>query len=215
MSYKLHCTKKLLDRIKPLAMLENPTTTQLGDWYACPWFWKPQLVLLVNEKTMLPVVMPLAPANEITLHFPNYLGQVLFEHGVPREFIEREIALMRQVTVCKTQNRSLVGMMNQFTYHAEVYREYRGFNDPLGLALQMADTPCGPLIKTSVTPERALAALVAEAMQEKCDGDETNQANQLKALAESQWLEDNAAVIESSNAYVDKHGLPFKLCRVK
>lgn len=212
MGYKLHCTKKLLDRIKPPASIEEPTTTQLGDWYACPWFWKPQLVLLVNEKTLLPVVMPLAPASEITAHFPNYLGQVLFEHGVPREFIEREIALMRQVTVCKTQNRSLVGMMNQFTYQAECYRDYRGFNDPLGLALQLADTPCGPLIKTTATPERALVALVEEAMQSKRYGDE---ANQTKVSAEVQWQEDNAAAIQSSNTYVDKHGLPFKLYRVK
>ena len=212
MGYKLHCTKNLLDRIKPLAAVEEPTTTQLGDWYACPWFWKPQLVLLVNEKTLLPVVMPLAPANEITLHFPNYLGQVLFEHGVPREFIEREIALMRQVTVCKTENRSLVGMMNQFTYQAEGYRDYRGFDDLLGLALQLADTPCGPLIKTTVTPERALAAVVAEAMQEKCDGDK---ANDVKVLAGVKWQEDNAAAIQSFNAYVNKHGLPFKLYRVK
>ena len=212
MSYKLHCTKKLLDRIKPLAMLDGPTTTQLGDWYACPWFWKPQLLLLVNEKTLLPVVMPLAPASEITVRFPNYLGQVLFEHGVPQEFIEREIVLMRQVTVCKTRNRSLVGMMNQFTYQAEGYRDYRGFNDPLGLALQLADTPCGPLIKTTVTPERALVDLVEEAMQSKHYRDE---ANQTKVLAEVQWQEDNAAAIQSSNAYVDKHGLPFKLYRVK
>ena len=39
--------------------------------------------------------------------------------------------------------------------------------------------------------------------------------NQTKVLAEAQWQEDNAAAIQSSNAYVDKHGLPFKLYRVK
>lgn len=212
MSYKLHCTKKLLDRIKPPVAVEEPTDTQLGDWYACPWFWKPQLVLLVNEKTLLPVVMPLAPASEIRIHFPNYLGQVLLEHGVPGEFIEHEIALMRRAHVCKTVSRSVVGMMNQFTYQAEAYRDYRRFNDPLGLALRLSDTPCRPLIKTTVTPERALVALVEEAMQSKCYG---NMANQTKVLAAVQWQEDNAAAIQSSNAYVDKNGLPFRLHRVK
>ena len=39
--------------------------------------------------------------------------------------------------------------------------------------------------------------------------------NQTKVLAEAQWQEDNAAAIQSSNAYVNKHGLPFKLYRVK
>ena len=213
MGYKLHCTKKLLDRIKPQMVVEEPTNTQLGDWYACPWFWKPQLVLLVNEKTLLPVVIPLAPASEITVHFPNYLGQVLFEHGVPREFIEHEMTLMRKATVCKTQNRSLVGMMNQFTYQAEGYRDYRGFNDPLGLALRLADTPCGPLIKTMVTPERALIELVGAALQSKAYGAADD--HKKKALAEMEWQEDNASGIESSNAHVDKNGLPLTLRRVK
>lgn len=213
MGYKLHCTKNLLDRIKPQMVVEEPTTTQLGDWYACPWFWKTQLVLLVNEKTLLPVIMPLAPANEITLHFPNYLGQVLLEHGVPYEFIEREIALMRKAHVCKTVSRSLVGMMNQFTYHAEAYRDYHGFNDPLGLALRLGDTPCGPLIKTTVTPERALVELVGAALQSKAYGAADD--HKKKALAEMEWQEDNAGAIESSNGYVDKNGLPLTLRRVK
>ena len=42
-----------------------------------------------------------------------------------------------------------------------------------------------------------------------------NLVNQTKVLAEAEWQEDNAAAIQSSNAYVDKHGLPFKLYRVK
>lgn len=213
MGYKLHCTKKLLDRIKPQGVVEESTDTQLGDWYACPWFWKPQLVLLVNEQTLLPVVMPLAPATEITLHFPAYLEQVLMEHGVPREFIEREMALMRKAHVCKTVSRSLVGMLNQFTYHAEAYRDFRGFNDPLGLALRMADTPCGPLIKTTVTPERALAKLVGETLL--LDFHQKTECLRNIALAENEWKEDNASALESSNAYVDKNGLPLMLRRVK
>lgn len=213
MGYKLHCTKKLLDRIKPQTALDETTNAQLGDWYACPWFWKPQLVLLVNEKTLLPVVMPLVPASEITLHFPAYLGQVLMEHGVPYEFIEREMALMRKVHVCKTVSRSLVGMLNQFTYQSEAYRDYRGLNDPLGLALRLADTPCGPLIKTTVTPERALLGLVGAALQSKVYGAAEDQMK--RTLAEAEWKEDNAGAIESSNAYVDKNGLPLMLRRVK
>ena len=61
--YSLHCTKKLLDRIKPpiVAPVAAPTTA-LGNWYATALFWKPQLALLVNQRTLLPVLMPLAPA---------------------------------------------------------------------------------------------------------------------------------------------------------
>jgi hypothetical protein len=31
----------------------------LGSWYATVLLWKPQVALLVNEKTLLPVLMPL------------------------------------------------------------------------------------------------------------------------------------------------------------
>jgi hypothetical protein len=45
----LHCTKKLLDRIKPsVASFSPPPTAVLGNWYATAFFWKPQVALLVN-----------------------------------------------------------------------------------------------------------------------------------------------------------------------
>lgn len=34
-------------------------------------------------------------------------------------------------------------------------------------------------------------------------------------LVETRWKEDNAGAIESSNAYVEKHGLPLTQHRVK
>jgi hypothetical protein len=59
----VRATKKLLDRIGPpnLGEGEEPTTL-LGQWYATAVFWKPQVALFVNEPTLLPVLMPLAPA---------------------------------------------------------------------------------------------------------------------------------------------------------
>ena len=68
--FNLHCTKKLLDRIKPDVHVAVDGTTILGDWYATALFWKPQLALLVNERTLLPVVMPLAPATTLAQRFP-------------------------------------------------------------------------------------------------------------------------------------------------
>jgi hypothetical protein len=75
--FNLHCTKKLLDRIKPDVRVAVDGTTTLGDWYATALFWKPQLALLVNERTLLPVVMPLAPATTLAQSFPVALAQVL------------------------------------------------------------------------------------------------------------------------------------------
>lgn len=46
--------------------------------------------------------------------------------------------------LAKTANRSLTGMMNEFTFLAGV-RTPEERADLLGLALQPATTPCGPL----------------------------------------------------------------------
>ena len=82
MMYSLHCTKKLLDRIKPsIAISLPPPTTVLGNWYATALFWKPQLALLVNEHTLLPVLMTLAPASTLAARFTVELATVLSLHG--------------------------------------------------------------------------------------------------------------------------------------
>ena len=144
--YSLHCTKKLLDRIKPsLAISLPPSTTVLGNWYATVLFWKPQLALLVNERTLLPVLMPLAPASTMTERFPAELAAALSRHGATQAFIEREVAAMAEVTVAKTANRSVVGTMNEFSFLAAGYREYLETSNLASLAMRLAGTPCSPI----------------------------------------------------------------------
>ena len=76
--YTLHCTKKLLDRVTPSVLSSGPPpTTVLGNWYATALFWKPQVALLVNERTLLPVLMSLAPASTLTARFPDALASLL------------------------------------------------------------------------------------------------------------------------------------------
>lgn len=87
------------------------------------FFWKPQVAQLVNEKSLLPVLMPLAPATELATRSPVHLADVMAAHGMPQQFIENELAQMNEVQYVKTSNRSVVGIMNQFSYLAEGYRE--------------------------------------------------------------------------------------------
>lgn len=160
MSYTIHCTQKLLDRVKPPAR-STPTkpTTYLGNWYATALFWKPQVALLVNEKTLLPVLMPLAPATELAQRFPEHLSWVLLAHGAPYGLIEHELAAMHNFQYDKTANRSLVGMLNQFSYLAEGYRDYET-TDLRWLSLKLSETPCSPLYKSSISPDRELRRLI-------------------------------------------------------
>ena len=158
--YILHCTQKLLDRVKqPAVTALPPPTTTLGNWYAHALFWTPQVALLVNERTLLPVLMPLAPASTLSTRFPTLLTTVLRELGANAQFIASELDGMSEVVVARTANRSVVGTMNEFAFLADGYRENLEVPDLLALSLKLADTPCGPLKGNS--PVRVLRELVA------------------------------------------------------
>ena len=162
--YSLHCTKKLLDRIKPLiAVSLPPPTTALGNWYATVLFWKPQLALLVNERTLLPVLMPLAPASTLVARFPDELAAILDRHGANRAFIEREVAQMSDVALAKTANRSIVGTMNEFSFLAEGYREYLETSDLIALSMRLAETPCSAINHNS--PARLLKEIFGDVVR--------------------------------------------------
>ena len=67
---------------------------------------------------------------------------------------------MRDRRLAKTANRSVVGIMNEFTFLANAYRGDTPAPDLLALAMRLATTPCGPLYSKHVSPDRELAALL-------------------------------------------------------
>jgi hypothetical protein len=155
--YALFCTKMLLDRIRPLVTDPTPVSGGiLSNWYATALFWKPQLALLVHEETLLPVLMPLAPASSLAERFPAHLAAVLNALNVDASFVAAQVAAMSEVQYSKTSNRSVLGIMNQFGYLAEGYREYLETSDLLELSLKLALVPCSPLYKRETFPDREL-----------------------------------------------------------
>ncbi|GII55502.1 hypothetical protein Pth03_38910 [Planotetraspora thailandica] len=157
----VRATKKLLDRIGPPSLGEGEQpTTLLGQWYATAVFWKPQVALFVNESTLVPVLMPLAPAATLLARFPQQVATVLAALGAPDMIIGEELQQMRDSRLAKTANRSVVGIMNEFTYLAETYRGGTPAPDLLGLAIRLAATPCGPLYSKHISPDRELQALL-------------------------------------------------------
>ena len=160
----VRATRKLLDRLGPSPVSattdESAGTTLLGDWYATSLAWRPQVALMVSEATLLSVLMPLAPAASFLQRFGPELAVVLAAHGIPQSVIDAELRQMDQVRLAKTLNRSVVGVMNEFGYLADAYRRGDPGPDLLQLALRLATTPCGPLYKRHVSPDRELAALM-------------------------------------------------------
>lgn len=108
----------------------------------------------------MPVLLPLAPAASLGPRFPQALLEVLEALELPAEFVASEIEGVKAAVYAKTSNRSVVGMMNEFTRLAEVYRDAQGLSDALALSLKLARTPCGPLYKGPVFPDKAVRWLV-------------------------------------------------------
>jgi len=156
----MRATAKLRQRIGASAEYAGEeSTTVLGDWYATMLRWRPQVALLVNERTLLPVLMPLAPAATMPARVADQVGDVLAAHGVPASIIRAEVDRMRQWRIAPTASRSVVGIMNEFTFLADAWRNSPNPN-LVDLAVRLAATPCSPLYKRHVSPDRELAALL-------------------------------------------------------
>lgn len=161
--FVIHGTRKFLDRVNESASAPvEQSTTAMGSWYATVLFWKPQLALFVNESTLLPMLMPLAPAATVINRLPAALAVLLEAHGVQGPFIEHEVAKMSDHRLTTTANRSVVGIMNEFTHLGRAYRSSNGADDLVALSLWLAQTPCGPLFGRHGSPDRELAALTVQ-----------------------------------------------------
>lgn len=161
--FVVHGTKKFRDRVKVQeAEHLQQSTTGLGAWYATALFWKPQVALFVNESTLLPVLMPLAPAATVLDRFPTTLAAVLRAHQVDDRFVEHEVAEMCECQLAPTSNRSVVGVMNDFTYLAGEYAAPNAGEDLVSLSLRLSRTPSGPLYGRRGSPDRELAWLAAQ-----------------------------------------------------
>ena len=151
-------TKKLRGRVKgALAADGDESTTALGDWFANALFWRPQVALLVNSRTLLPVFMELAPAATLLERAPVAIGAVLRRHGVDETFLAAERKAMSEVRIAPTNDRRVVGVMNEFAFHGEwLWKE--GQHDLETLSLRMSRLIIGRLAEGS--PDHALAAVM-------------------------------------------------------
>ncbi|MHB0979188.1 MAG: DUF6933 domain-containing protein [Thermoleophilia bacterium] len=160
--YALRCTKKLLARVGPPSPVVEPATTALGDWFAQPLaLGQQRFILLAAEHSRLPVLMPARDARRLARTFPSELIDVLEFLEIPTEVIEREIAEMRECVIGVTNNRSVLGTLNDFSFLFRAMMEARPGSDPSAVSLSLCDVPVGPLGYDS--PGMVTARLLAAA----------------------------------------------------
>ena len=144
--FVLRCTKKLLGRLPLRSGSEGDdraSDTRLGDWTANLFFiGRQQLVLGVNNKTLLPVLLPIAPNKTFIPRFVEAAGEMLMALGIDRKAVLAEMAAMGKCIVAATNDRRVLGTINDFGRMLEVYLDGRPIVE---VALHLAEAPCGPL----------------------------------------------------------------------
>jgi hypothetical protein len=141
--FTLRCTRKLLRRIDetPSSEAVAPTTV-LGDWYANLLYLRPQqLVLAMNERTLLCALVPAAPAATVAERLRFGVGGLLRDIGVPEANVEAELAAMEHVAIGATASRAVLGCMNDAVYQLGAYpRGARGDFDLRAASLCLAES---------------------------------------------------------------------------
>ena len=141
----LRCTQKLLRRLDARPSADAPASdSRLGDWYANLLYLRgEQLILCVSERTLLPVLVTARDGARFPERLREGLAEVLSALGVSKTTIDEELAAMRDYRIAKTNNRRVLGTMNDFAWMLECGRG--GSASLVQLSIELANTPCSPL----------------------------------------------------------------------
>jgi hypothetical protein len=159
--YTINATRKLLTRVGGAAEPIDEPTTSLGNRYANAVFWQPQVAVLVNERTLLPLFLPLAPARTLGVRIPDSLSELLALVGIGEAFIRHESAEMAAYQYSPTASRSVLASMNDFVRQASRIRWRPDVSDLLSLSLELAHTPCRIMQEHATWPDREVHGVEA------------------------------------------------------
>jgi hypothetical protein len=142
----LRCTQKLLKRVGPPIADPPESTGALGDWYAQPLaVGRQRFVLLASERSRLPVLMPGRDVKNLAANFPKALERVLLSLGVPVVSLLRELEAASDVVIAKTNSRSVLGTLNDFSFMLKWQWSDKPAPDLTEESLRLSRTPVGPL----------------------------------------------------------------------
>jgi hypothetical protein len=143
----LRCTQQLLFRLKQFDVaLPVKSTTTLGDWYGnIIRMGNRHVLLFISERSRLPVLIPIRQANKLRNTLPDAMGDMLTWMRVPEAVIAEERQQMSQVAYDRTNSRSLLGTMNDFSFGVRVHLMTSRNESLEYIARALAKTPIMPL----------------------------------------------------------------------
>lgn len=156
----LRCTQKLRQRMPvPVDGTVPVSTTVLGEW-TCNLvrFGRIQAILCVSHVTLLPVLLPARQAKTFPIRLATALPEVLAGLATPAQ-ITREAARMTPFSIAPTNNRQVLGSLNDFKRMADWSVMSADPDHLLAVSRELAEAPCKPIDYQS--PDRATAAAFA------------------------------------------------------
>ena len=116
----IKCTIKLLDElgVKPAIISDQPPS--LYDWHAnLLWLDRKKYVLFTNDQTLYSLVVPWNKSPRLTDFIQRFrfgLFKSLLGEGLAEAQIEYLLSEHTQVTITKTNSRSVLGSMNDLAF---------------------------------------------------------------------------------------------------
>ena len=142
----LRCTASLLQQLGAETAPDTRPTARLGDWDAKLVATRPKhLVLCTNERTLLCVVVPFAPARTLRARFAVAAGRLIRRIPAPRAVLDEELAALGDIQLGRAYNRSVRSSMTHFGYAVEAWLAEGWSLDLNDMSLWLCDTPCFPL----------------------------------------------------------------------
>jgi hypothetical protein len=117
----LSCTKKLLIELKTKPLEKPAFSNDVGSWHAnLIRVDRRKCVLFTNDATLYSFLVPGLKKPQFE-NFREVFGQNLFKNlrweNIPQDQIEIVLDEHRDIIIAKTYNRSVLGSMNDLTYH--------------------------------------------------------------------------------------------------
>ena len=143
--YTLRCTKCALGRfrLQPHEGEARESDTVLGDWYADLLnVGRKRWVFCLSEHSLLPVVVP-ARRDEFPAGLPAAVAESLARLGVDEDARANELGAMMRHSIGRTRSRSVLGVLTDLAFAAEI--GLRDGMSPVELSLWLARTPIKPI----------------------------------------------------------------------
>ena len=152
------CTQKVLRRLRiadpqPISM---PPTNALGNWYVnLIYLGHTQLVIASSERSLLTVLLPAADLrNSLVVNLHETTNLLLRQLGVDPDSAQREAQAMTPALIARTESRSVLASMNDFSLAIEGYR--REGRTWMEIMLRFAATPKAALAAAGGPPGNPL-----------------------------------------------------------